>query len=190
MSNASNVSAAKPKVEGGIWIAPLGTTLPKNATEALNESFKTLGYVSEDGMTNENNSDSEDIKEWGGTTVLKISTEKTDNFKFKLIETLNVEVLKFVYGQKNVSGTIDTGIKIKANGDFIDPCAMVIEMIMNGGILKRIVIPRAQLSELSEVEYVNNDAIGYEVTVAALSHTDSDGQYKHLEFISKPTQSL
>ena len=46
MSNVANVSTAKPKVGGAIYSAPLGTTLPVDATTALDVAFKSLGYIS------------------------------------------------------------------------------------------------------------------------------------------------
>ena len=44
--DAKNVSAAKPKVGGAVWRAPLGTPLPTDAKSALNEAFESLGYIS------------------------------------------------------------------------------------------------------------------------------------------------
>ena len=41
--NAKNVTAAKPKVGGAIWCAPLGTALPKDAKTELDPAFKSLG---------------------------------------------------------------------------------------------------------------------------------------------------
>ena len=91
--DVKNVSAGKPKIGGAIFRAPLGTELPTDAKLALDPAFKELGYCSDDGITNSNSPETDNVKAWGGDTVLDLQTSKEDSFQYKLIEITNVEAL-------------------------------------------------------------------------------------------------
>ena len=180
-ADAANVSTAKPKVGGAIYSAPLGTVLPVDAITELAETFMGLGYISEDGLVNNNTPSSENIKAWGGETVAVVETEKEDTFTYKLIEATNPDVLKEVYGKDNVSGTLSTGITIKANSTPLEEHILVVDMVLKGGILKRIVIPRGKVSEVGEINYGDADAIGYETTITAISDTEGNTHYEYIQ---------
>lgn len=180
-ASSANVTAAKPNISGAVSSAPLKTTLPQDAKTDLNEAFKTLGYISEDGLTNENSPESEEVKAWGGQTVLSSQTDKKDTFKFKLIESLNVEVLKEVYGANNVTGTLATGITVKANANELPEHSLVIDMMLKNGSVKRIVIPRGKVSEIGEIGYKDGDPIGYELTITALPDDQGNTHYEYMQ---------
>ena len=178
-NTVSNVTAGKPNVGGAIWIAPIGTTLPTDATTALAVDFSCLGYISEDGLVNNNTPTVEKIKAWGGDTVLTVQSDKEDTFGFTLLEVMNLDVLKFVYGEDNVTGTLATGITVRANSSEPVSQVMVIEMNMRDGAVKRIVLPIAKLSELGEITYADGSAVGYNCTVDAMPDASGNTHYEY-----------
>lgn len=179
MPNTANVTAGKPKIGGAVYRAPLGTTLPTDAVTALNEAFVDMGYVSEDGVTNSNTIESDDIKAWGGYTVLALQTDKTDTFQMTLIESMNINVLKAVFGDDNVTGTLANGITVEANATEQEDAAWVIDMIARGNVKHRVVIPSGKISEVGDTVYSDTEAVGFEVTVTATPDTSGNTHYEY-----------
>lgn len=181
MSNtANNVSVGKPKASGAIYKAPLGTTLPTDATTALATEFVGLGYLSEDGFTNSNSPEAENIKAWGGDVVISLMNDKEDTFTGTFIEALNVDVLKAVYGDSNVSGTLATGITVTANNTQLEAAVWVIDMILRGNAVKRIVIPKGTVTEIGDITYADADVIGYETTITAAADESGNTHYEYI----------
>lgn len=180
MNMTENVSTGAPKIGGYAYKAPVGSTLPTDAKTALAEVFKSLGFISEDGVTNSNSPESEDIKDWGGTTVLSVQSSKDDTWKFTLIESKNVEVLKTVYGDENVVGDLETGITIKANANDLDYAAYVFEMVMRNGTKKRVVLPKAKVTEVGDITYDKSDVIGYEITLTCTPDAEGNTHYEYI----------
>lgn len=182
MPNAQNVSTGKPKVAGAIYRAPLGTTLPTDASTTLNGSFVELGFVSEDGVTNNNTPDSDKVSAWGGSTVLVLQTEKPDEWTMTLIEALNPNVLKTVYGDSKVTvDNLANTITVQATADQLVDQEYVIDMVLKGGALKRVVIPAGSLSDVGEIVYKDDEPIGYEITINALPDATGVTHYEYIK---------
>ena len=185
-NSVGNVSAGKPNISGAVYRAAKGTTAPTDASTALVAAFKLLGYCSEDGLVNSNSPSMTNIKAWGGDTVLTIQEEKEDTFQVTLLEVLNTDVLKAVYGSANVTGALATGLTIAANSTEPEEGVWAVEMVMNSSAVKRIVIPHGKITEIGDITYSDSDAIGYEITITALP--DSSGN-THYEYIKQSTSA-
>lgn len=183
MSNtALNVTAGKPAISGAISRAKLteGLTIPKSTSDALT-GFDSLGYVSEDGVTNSNSPESENVKAWGGDTVLNTQTDRADTFQVKLIEALNEDVLKAVYTSGNVTKDESTGeVTITANATEMEEACWVIDTILREGRKKRIVIPDGKIASIGDIVYKDDEPVGYELTISAMPDAEGNTHYEYI----------
>lgn len=180
-NTATNVSTGKPNIAGAVFVANIGTTLPTDATTALDlTKFTCLGFVSEDGLSNNNEMDVSEIKAWGGSIVYRSLNGLDDTFSLALIESENADVLKAVYGDKNV--TVDASGAITVNVVAEDPQEKiwVFDLALRGDKAKRIVIQDGAVTAREEITYNDSDAIAYGITVSA--YPDNTGK-THVEYI-------
>lgn len=181
MGNVStNVTTGKPNIAGAVFVAPKGTTLPTDATTQLADAFKCLGYVSEDGLENENDMDVSAIKAWGGMIVYRSLNELNDNFKLTLLETKNIDVLKTVYGADNVTDD-DGAIAIEIKAENPTEMVWVFELSLRGGSAKRIVVKEGAITSRDSITYKDDEAVAFGITVSA--YPDENG-VSHKEYIA------
>lgn len=185
-NNAANVAVGQPSVTGAINAAPIGTTLPTDASTALDAAFENLGYISEDGLTNSIATDNQNTVAWGGDVVLKQQTSRDETFTFRAIETNGV-VLRQAYGDENVTVT-GTSIEIIHNGDDMPYQSYVMNIVMGktatGTRIKRIVVPMSKITEIGDIVYNNTDPIGYDFTLSALPDENGNTAYEYIEEVA------
>ncbi len=180
-NTATNVTTGKPNISGAIYTAPIGTTVPTDATTALDAAFVCLGYVSEDGLRNNNELSVEAIKAWGGNIVYRSLTEMNDEFSLSLIETENVDVLKTVYGESHVSVDADSNVSVDVVGEDPIERVWVFELALRGGKAKRIVIPDGAITSRDEISYTDSDAVAYGITISAYPDSNASTHKEYLE---------
>jgi hypothetical protein len=178
-NNTTNVTTGKPKAAGAVFEAPINTPLPIDATEALNAAFTGLGFVSDEGMKNNQETQTQEFKDWGGQTVLTVVTSNSDKFNFSLIEALNVDVLKQVFGAENVFE--DAGlITIAVRGGDRPSRAWVFDIALVNNAIKRIVIPNGKVVSVGEVTYAAGEIIKYPIELATAPDASGNTHYEYI----------
>ncbi|WP_195393513.1 phage tail tube protein [Actinomyces urogenitalis] len=180
------VTSAKPLVTGALNAAPVGTTLPTDASTGIGSAFKNLGYVSEDGLTNAVERDSEDVPAWGGDIVMSSQTSYKETFSWTFIQAMDPDVLAEVYGADNVT-TDPKGVKVLHNSKTLPHRAYVIEMLLTGDRIKRIVIPDGQITEVGDVTYKDGEPVGYEITLTAFPDKEGNTSYDYITPVKTST---
>ena len=159
-NDATNVGVGKPKVSGAISIGTESSTLPTDATTELDPTFSGLGYCSEDGVTNSEERDSEDIVAWGGDTVSTRQTTYKESFSFTPIE-VNPTVARATYGDDNVTVTAGK-MTVRHNSKELPPKPLVIETVPN-----------------DKTAYNDSDPMGRELTYTALPDEQGNTAYEY-----------
>jgi hypothetical protein len=153
-------------ITGAAYVAPRGTALPTTFDETLNVAFADLGYLSEDGLAEPPEEDTEQIIAWQNATVVRtVTTSYEARFTLKLIETKK-STLELYHKGSTVQSDGDTGFKIEVKGANSDRRSFVFDVV-DGPDRIRIVIPDGEVVERGEILYVNEEPVGYEVTLTA-----------------------
>ena len=104
VNDSTMVSLGKFKVGGYAYWAPAGTALPTDASTALPSAFKLLGYLSEDGLTITTDTDTTEVKDANGQTVMKVIASYAESYQFSMLEVLRDEAPNLRYTADGVTG--------------------------------------------------------------------------------------
>lgn len=173
-NNNKNVHLTKTKITGTVFIAPLGTPMPTSASEELNEAFENVGYIGEDGITNATDTDTTEVADMGGNTILSVITSYKETYQFVMLET-NKTSLSLRYETENVTGDESTGLKVVHKMPKGEKHATVLDLFLTGSKRKRICITSSGVSEVGDIAYVAGTALGYDTTLACDPDDANDG---------------
>jgi len=184
MPKTSDVRVGSPEqsgTTGAILHAPLGTTLPslssiKKTGVTINEAFTGNEYVSEDGLTLSPSRSTTDIKDWSGATVRKVMESFDGTLKWKMIST-DQGALEVAFGKSHVTSitaSTDHGFQVQAAlGAYLPDEYSWVFLMKDGDARIVIVVPDGQITEVGDVTFATNSAVGWDVTLAC--YPDSSG---------------
>lgn len=144
--------------------------------------FQLIGYLSEDGITNTTDTNTAEVKDANGTTVMKVISSYAESYKFMLIEFLRKAAAQLRYGDNAVTGK-DKSMVIKHQMPDDTPVSLVFEIVATGNVKDRAVIGSATRSEFGDRQMHSSDVLGYDLTVAA---NDMGDGVTSIEYIGIP----
>ncbi|WP_280438924.1 hypothetical protein [Nocardia cyriacigeorgica] len=186
MATTKTIGAGTPNmVTGGVLVAPLGSTLPTDASATYDPAFKPLGYVSEDGLEAQGERTVEAIKDWNADIIAQLQTEHSVRFGLTLYAAWDPDVLAEVFGPDNVTPTAPTPttgtlITVEETGAVLPYRSWSFDMAYGGKKL-RIVLPNAKISEVTESAFVANALAGFAVTVEAFKDDAGVKAYRYYD---------
>jgi hypothetical protein len=147
---------------GRLYRAVTGTTAPTNAATALNAAFIDLGGWGEDGLSEERERDTEQIRYAWGELAREVVTESAYTIKVPLIETTQATLEAF-YGAAGTVASTELQVTIdpsQTGGRF----AWVWEAV-DGAYLRRTYIPSGEVTEVDEHTVTVDEPWAYTLTI-------------------------
>lgn len=188
--SSANVTFSKPGTStnksGYIWVAPLGTDVPTDATTELPAAFVGLGYLSEDGLTEPASFEpGDDIVAAGGDTVAQADPTFSKTWTGTCIEALNEDLLKVAYGSTNVTvksatSTADGSITVKEQAGDLEHHVIVIDEILKGGRKRRNVMADATFLITGDISHVHTALVNFEFTINAYPTATQPAQTQYI----------
>lgn len=179
-STVGNVYAAGPLATGVCFVAPLGTPGPTSATSTLDAGFVDLGYVGDEGFTERTERKIDYKRSFGGRVIKTLQSEFNSSIEFTLVESVNADVLKAIYGEENVTVTAanaqhGTQIQVMKNAKKLPHQSWVIDTWDDETNAKyRNYIADGKIVTVGEIRIVSTDTIEYKVTVDAYESAGND----------------
>jgi hypothetical protein len=162
--DSDNVRVA---VTGAVYVAPTTAPAPTDSEGALDGAFEDLGYISADGISENLDRTTNQIRSWqDGALVREIVSEGTYSVSMTFIET-NEAVLELYYGNTVSNGKIE--IDPRSTGG---RHSFVIDVI-DGNSVERIYIPTGEVTSLGERTLASGEAVGYQMTITAYADDTS-----------------
>lgn len=181
-SNADvRVGAPDQKVTGAIKHAPKGTAIPAltditKAAVTLNQAFTGDEYVSQDGLTLAPSMSTTEIKDWSGATVRKVLESFDGTLSWTMIST-NAGALAIAFGADHVTtaaATTTHGAQVQAALGAYLPEEQAWAFLMKDGDARIVIaVPDGQITEVGEVTFASNAAVGWQVTLSC--YPDASG---------------
>lgn len=157
---------------GKVYVAPVNTTAPDDATTALGSGWVDLGYLSEDGVTATFAKTTETIRAWQSLyPVRRITTEASATVSFALRQW-NSKTVPFALGGGTVSEPVAGEYEfIPADPSDIDERALCVEW-QDGTRNYRLYFPKGMVVESVETNITRSSASDLPITFEA---TPGDG---------------
>lgn len=179
------IGAPEQSTTGAILHAPIGTTLPtlssiSSSGVTIDQAFTGNEYVSEDGVTLAPSISTTDIKDWSGAIVRKVLESFDGTLSWKMIST-NEGAMKVAFGDSHVTtsaATASHGAQVRAGiGAHLPSAQSWVFLMKDGNARVVIVVPNGQVTEVGEVNFKSNDAIGWQVKLSCYPDTSGECIY-------------
>jgi hypothetical protein len=152
----------------GLYLGPAGTEIPENTWDDWEAPWHILGYLSEDGPTVGQSTDSTDITPWQSVVPIRsIITARSVTLQFTLWQ-LNEHTLALYFDTDVAAPDSDGNIDMEVRSDSPQHLYAVGIDAADAERVLRLGFTRASLTDAGDMQITRGAAVPLDVTLAAL----------------------
>ncbi|MFF9631732.1 phage tail tube protein [Streptomyces fradiae] len=153
---------------GGAWVAPVGTPALASPLTQPTDPWKALGAISEDGLTNGWDEESQTFTPWGLTSPFRTQiTQSVRTFGLTVWETSRLAVMSLQYRLDEAEFTPDGDGLTK----FAETASPVPDrrsfwfLVVDGDNYRGFYVPQGEINDRGDVSYKQDEMSGFEWTI-------------------------
>lgn len=156
---------------GYFYHAPKGTALPESPLATLNEAWKNVGYVAEDGIVWHHGRTATPLKDWARQILRQLQEDSTGTVQVPIIST-TPEVLKTIFGEDHVTEAAAAAAHGKLTSVEVEEGVISGEeaflfIMKDGDDAMMLGTTSGFITEVGDVNFAPGDAITWDATVSA-----------------------
>lgn len=161
----------------GLYLAPAGTAPPADTTAAWAAPWAVLGYISDDGPTVGQSTDTNEIVPWQSMVPLRtVITKRAVTMQFILWQ-INDMTVALYFDADPPTPAVDGSFAMDVRSDQGGHLYAVGIDTADGDRAMRLVFPRANLTDAGDMQIKRGEAVPLDVKLSAL---DSGGILAHV----------
>lgn len=161
----TDVSNIKGIAGGYSFSAPTGTAAGTTSDPfaTLDPAFENLGYISEDGVEEESDTDTEEVVDLNGDVVCVLKSKESEKLTLTFISTSKAALCE-MFGHGNVTEETDW-LEVRHTVKDHDIRAYVFDFVLKDTRRWRKVVPLGQVVELGSIVYAGKEVFGRKCTI-------------------------
>lgn len=179
LGDYSQVFAATPsglQTAGGLYIAPYGTPVPDDVDEPLDPKYKSLGYVSSDGVTISIDGSTTPIEVWSGERIGSLRDAFAIEYSMSLYQVLSPHVNAAIFGDGSVSTSAATAehgnrMKVEISSRMPKMATLVLDAFFEDKSIRQVA-ELVQMSDIDDITLVHNEPMAFQPTFSVFRGTN------------------
>ena len=182
-NDTKDVSNAKGVLGGYSYSAVVGSEVGtvSDPFAALDTStFGNMGIISEDGIEEEIDADTEEIKDMNGDVIFVAKSSETETLVLTLVSVTEQSLGEW-YGVDNVDASNAGYIAIEHVAKNREARTYVFELLLKDGRKWRKHVPNGVVSEVGSIVYSSGEVVGREITITCMPDANGVRMYDYIE---------